>query len=164
MYDNSLKVPAIIRWPGVIRPGMVIHKVTTSLDWYPTVVEMAGAKLPENKIVRGRSLVPLLKGEMPDNWNNDVYSEYSMINYSKAIMRTYRTTKWKLVKDFLNEGRDELYNLEDDPAESTNLINIDTEEIRKVINDLYGKIILKMKEVNDPLLKQINQQTEMNSN
>jgi uncharacterized sulfatase len=157
MYDNSLKVPAIIKWQGVIQPGTIINKVMTSLDWYPTVVEMAGAKLPENKIVRGRSLVPLLKGETLANWDNDVYSEYSMINYSKAYMRTYRTEKWKLIKDFLNNGRDELYNLEDDPGELKNLIDEENSEINFVKEELNEKIIQKMKEVNDSLLQHINQ-------
>ena len=157
MYDNSLKVPAIIKWPGVIQPGTIINKVMTSLDWYPTVVEMAGSELPENKIVRGRSLVPLLKGETLVNWDNDVYSEYSMINYSKAYMRTYRTEKWKLIKDFLNNGRDELYNLENDPGELKNLIDEDNSKINFVRKELNEKIIQKMKEVNDSLLQHINQ-------
>ncbi|MGQ8337469.1 sulfatase family protein [Sunxiuqinia sp. A32] len=155
LYDNSLKVPAIIKWPGVVKPGTVIEKVMTSLDWYPTVVAMAGADLPEGKIVRGRSLLPLLKGEIPGDWNDDVYSEYSQINYSKAYMRTYRTSEWKLVRDFLNEGRDELYHISVDPEESTNLINEDTAEIKEVIQELDAKIIEKMTEIGDLLLEQV---------
>ena len=155
MYDNSLKVPAIIKWPDVVKPGIVIENTMTNLDWYPTLVEMGKSKIPEKKIIRGRSLVPLLKGEKVNDWNNDVYAEYSMINYSKAFMRTYRTSKWKLTEDFINEGRDELYHLETDPLETTNLINTESEEVHTIRKNLHEKIILKMKEINDPLLQQV---------
>jgi len=155
MYDNSLRVPAIIKWPGVVKPGIVIENNMTNLDWYPTLLELGKSKIPEKKIIRGRSLVPLLKGEKADDWNNDVYAEYSMINYSKAFMRTYRTSRWKLTEDFANEGRDELYDLETDLLETTNLILSDSEEVRKTIKNLHEKIIMKMKEINDPLLQQL---------
>lgn len=156
LFDNSLKVPAIIRWPGVIKPGKVIPQYMTNLDWYPTLAEIAGAKVPENKIIRGRSLVPLLKGETSVKWENDIYAEYSQIHYSKAFMRTYRTPEWKLVRDFLNPGRDELYNLSTDPEESKNLINSTDSEIKLIMEELNQKILIKMKEVQDPLLKQVN--------
>lgn len=156
MYDNSLKVPAIIKWPRKIKAGIVIENVMTNLDWFPTIVEMGNAKVPENKIVRGRSLVPLLMENKVEDWNNDVYAEYSMINYSKAFMRTYRTPEWKLTEDFLNEGRDELYNLAEDPHETTNLIESNTKEVKTITQNLHEKILKKMQEINDPLLKKIN--------
>ncbi len=156
MYDNSLKVPAIIRWPGVVAPGMVIHQVMTSLDWYPTVVEMAGAALPEEHIVRGRSLMPLIKGEKTD-WDNEVYAEYSMINYSRAYMRTYRTPKWKLTIDFMDQGRNELYHLEEDPLEEKNLFDSNLDDANLIITKLTERILEKMKLINDPLLEQISE-------
>jgi uncharacterized sulfatase len=155
MYDNSLKVPAIVRWPGVIAPGTVIEQTTTSLDWYPTIVEIAGAKLPENHLVRGRSLVPLLKGENPPDWNQDYYGEYSMINYCRAYMRCYRTPEWKLVRDFLNPERSELYKLRDDPAERRNLIHKSIPEIDRVIKELDAQIRQQMELIGDPLLEEI---------
>ena len=151
MYDNSLKVPAIIKWPGVTKPGMVIEENMLSLDWYPTVVEMAGAKLPQHQMIRGRSLVPLLKNEKT-SWDNDIYAEYSMVNYSQSYMRTYRTREWKLTLDFKNPERHELYHLSEDPAENHNLINSQSEEVRTVIRTLTDKINEKMAEINDPLL------------
>ena len=157
LYDNSLKVPTIIKWPGVVKPGTVIEHTMTTLDWFPTFVEMADAEIPDNKIIRGRSLVPLLRGEKIEKWDNDVYAEYSMNTYSLTDMRTYRTSEWKLVVDFLNKGRNELYNLKQDPEESNNLIDKQTPDIEEVKNDLYEKIIKKMKEIDDPLLQRIDQ-------
>lgn len=160
MYDNSLKVPAIVRWPGVVKPGTVIEENATCMDWYPTLVEIGKSKIPDHKIIRGRSLLRLLRGESVEQWDNDIYAEYSMIYYSKAYMRTYRTPEWKLIVDFLNEGRSELYNLKQDPAETNNLISDCTEEIRKVTSELYGKIISKMKEIKDPLLKSMDKKVK----
>ena len=156
MYDNSLKTQAFIDWPGVVKPGTVIEHTITTLDVYPTIVEMAGATVPENAIVRGRSLMPLLKGEQVDNWSDDYYGEYSMINYCNAYMRCYRTPEWKLIRDFLNPDRDELYHIALDPQENINLIGDQREEVREVIRQLDQKIRDHMKEIHDPLLDQIH--------
>ncbi|MCM4171536.1 DUF4976 domain-containing protein [Arenibacter sp. TNZ] len=155
LYDQSLHVPVIIRWPGVIKPGLRVKETFTNMDWYPTVLEMAGAKIPVGKVLRGRSIVPILKGEKLENWGNDLYAEYSMINYSTALMRSYRTTEWKLVKDFKDTTRDELYHLSKDPEERINLIGQNSNEINEVISELTEKIYRKMKEIGDPLLKSI---------
>jgi len=155
MYDNSLKVPAFVYWPGVITPGTVIHHTITSLDLYPTIVEMGGAELPNDHIVRGRNFVPLLKGEEIEDWDDNFYGEYSMINYCNAYMRCYRTPKWKLVCDFLNPERDELYNIAYDPQENIDLIHDPREEIQQVIEELHLKILQYMEEINDPLLDEI---------
>ena len=153
LYDNSLKVPAIVRWPGVIEPGATIEQTTSNLDWYPTIVEMAGAELPKEETIRGRSLLPLLKGEDVEVWNNDFFAEYSMVNYCEAYMRCYRTTEWKLVKDFLNPERDELYHIARDPEENINLIQDCRAEVKAIIKQLEDKLTARMAEINDPVLK-----------
>ncbi len=152
LYDNSLKVPAIIVWPGFAEPGIKIDHTITSLDLYPTIVAMADAALPEQHMVRGRCLLPLLKGEHLEDWNEDYYGEYSMINYSDAYMRCYRTPSWKLVRDFLDPTRDELYHISLDPEENINLINDASEEIKGIVADLNGHLLSNMAEVGDPLL------------
>ncbi|MCB1124790.1 MAG: DUF4976 domain-containing protein, partial [Verrucomicrobiae bacterium] len=130
MYDLSLKTPGIIKWPGVTRAGMVIKDTTRSLDLFPTILEMAGIEIPKDIPLRGRSLVPLLKGRTPSDWPRDFYAEYHMINYVEADMRCYRTPEWKLIRDFKNEGRDELYYLAKDPKESKNLIEDNDPDVR----------------------------------
>jgi len=154
LYDNSLKVPAFVYWPSVVSPDVVIHNTVTTLDIYPTIVEMAGAKLPQNHLVRGRSLVPMLKGEKMEDWDDDFYGEYSMINYSNAYMRCYRTQEWKLVRDFLNPERDELYHIAFDPEENINLIHDPSPNTQRIINELHSKILQSLERANDPLLSQ----------
>lgn len=155
LYDNSLKVPAIVKWPGAIQPGTRIEETTSNLDWYPTIVTMAGAHLPKNHTIRGRDLTPLLRGEEVENWDNDFYAEYSMINYCRAYMRCFRTPKWKLVRDFLNPDRHELYNLSTDPAESVNRIQDSSSEARQAVESLHHRILDRMQAINDPLLDEL---------
>ncbi|KAA2219898.1 sulfatase family protein [Maribacter flavus] len=153
LFDNSLKVPAIVKWPGKVQPGTIIYDNISSLDWFPTIIEMAGIKVPDNLTIRGKSLTPLLTSEPNIDWNNDIYAEYSMMNYAKADLRSYRTKEWKLVKDFNDPSRDELYHVSLDPEENINLINVQNEEEIYAIKELSGLILEKMKELNDSLLE-----------
>jgi choline-sulfatase len=156
MFDNSLRVPAAVRWPGVIRPGAVIEQTVTFLDWYPTLVAIAGAKLPEGETIRGRDLGQLLRGNVPPDWDNDHYAEYSTHHQSQTQMRMYRTQRWKLVRDYLNPDRDELFDLADDPGESTNRIHDDKPEVREAIAKLDALLKAKLRETGDKVLTGID--------
>lgn len=121
MWDRSIRVPTAVVWPGRIEAGTVIESTVSNLDWFPTLVSMAGAKVPADAVVRGRDLVPLLLGTTQD-WDDELFGEYSTHHQSRTHMRMLRTPRWKLVRDFLNPERDELYDLASDPEETTNLI------------------------------------------
>ncbi len=153
LYDHSLRVPALVRWPGTVKPGTVVEQTVSSLDWYPTILAMAGVTLPSDVTVRGRDASPLLRGQTAGKWDNDFYAEYSMRIYCQTDMRAYRTAEWKLVRDFLNPDRDELYDLRADPAESRNRIG-DTGDpaVRAAITALDRRIREKMTEHGDPLV------------
>lgn len=155
LYDNSLRVPAIVKWPGVVKAGTVIDHTISNLDWYPTILNMAGAKADPKQVIRGRDLKEILQGQDPEGWNEDMYSEYSQIHYSTAYMRSYRTPEWKLIRDFRDSSRDELYNIALDPEENINMIHDSRQSVKDVIADLHGKIIGHMKMINDPLLKEM---------
>jgi uncharacterized sulfatase len=152
MYDNSIRVPAAIRWPGVIKPGSIITETFSNLDWFPTLLAMAGVELPKGTLIRGRNFVPVLKGETA-GWNNDFYAEYSTHHQSRTHMRMYRTPEWKLIRDFLNPGRDELYNLKDDPAEVHNLIDSTDPNVQSIRKQLNERILAKMRDASDAVLK-----------
>jgi uncharacterized sulfatase len=135
--------------------GTVISETVANLDWYPTIVEMAGLKVPAGATIRGRSIVPLLKGDQPA-WDNDFYGEYSTRHQSHTHMRMYRTSEWKLIRDFLDPSRDELYNLKDDPEETKNLIAVQTAEVKMVIADLHARIVARMRGIGDPVVRMAN--------
>ena len=150
MYDASIKVPTAVRWPGVVKPGTIIENSVSNLDWFPTLLSIAGVEAPGGAILRGRDFSGLLKGEPPAEWSDDVYAEYSTKHQSRTHMRMYRSTRWKLVRDFLNEGRDEFYDLQADPAEAVNLIASKQSQHREAIAALDAKIREKMTENGDP--------------
>ena len=122
------------------------------MDWFPTLVQIAKGHLPKDQPVRGRNFLPLLFGKSVE-WDNDFYAEYSTKHQSRTHMRGWRTPKWKLVRDFLNEGRDELYDLSKDPEETNNLINSEKSVHLNIVRELHSKILAKMKELKDPALE-----------
>jgi choline-sulfatase len=150
MFDTSLRVPLVVRWPGVVAPGRVIDESVSHLDWFRTLAEIAGAPLPADATVRGRSFVPLLRGPVA-GWDNDVYAEYAMKHGATAHLRAYRSNDWKLVRDFANPGRDELYHLAADPGEKRNLIGDRRPEVRAVRDRLDGLIRARMNALGDPI-------------
>jgi len=155
MFDTSLKVPMILRWPGRVSKAAENTHVVSHLDWLPTFLELAGVEIPKGMVVRGRSIAGFFDktggGEVPV----DFYAEYSTKHQSQTHMRVYRTSEWKLMRDFKNEGRDELYNLSTDPGENTNLIHSDGPGMRGVVERLDKAIRNKMREIGDPLLAEL---------
>lgn len=144
LYDNTLRVPAIIHWPSGIPAPMVIKETVDFTDWFPTILEMTGSKPAEHITLSGQSILPLLQGKAR-NWDNDLYAEYK-------DLRTYRTTEWKIVLDFSDNRRHELYNLVNDPQEKQNLYDARDAPVIKQRNLLKSKLLAKMKAINDPLL------------
>ena len=151
LFDTSLKVPMVIRWPGVVRPGTVNPHTLSHLDWLPTFAALGGATIPAGTVLRGRDLGPLLRGEAK-NWNDDFYAEYSMRHGAQTHLRCLRTTEWKLIRDFNTPDRDELYHLAADPDEKNNLIADPRPAVRRVIADLGARILARMTELKDPAL------------
>jgi uncharacterized sulfatase len=146
MYDTSLKVPTAVRWPGVTTPGTVIQSSVTQLDWFPTMVAIAEADVPDGTVVRGRNLAPLLSGRTT-RWQNNVFTQYSTKHQSTTHMRCIRTPEWKLVRDFLNPERDELFHLKTDPGETTNVIGDAAHQ--GIVQNLHAKILSNMREIGD---------------
>ncbi|MFH5802619.1 sulfatase [Alienimonas sp. DA493] len=151
LYDLSLKVPAIVRWPGRVEPGTVIERTASGLDLFPTLLAIAGIEPPADLPLRGRDLGPLLRGEAPEDWDDDFFGEYSMRHYAVATMRCYRTPRYKLIRDFHNAGRDEFYDLKRDPGETRNLIDSPHPAVCEAIARLHRKLFASLEAIDDPL-------------
>lgn len=121
MFDTSLKVPLIIRWPGVVVPGTVVDAPTANIDMLPSVLGMLDLAKPKKLIHHGLDFSPWLRGEMPTKWRDAIFGQYTMVNDAKHSMRSIRTDDWKLIVHYHARGSDELYDLKNDPGESTNL-------------------------------------------
>lgn len=119
MYEPSLLMPFIVRWPGVIKPGSEDKHLVQNLDFAPTFLEIAGATIPED--MQGRSMVPLLKSESPKDWRKSIYYHYYEWygpNTVHNVTRHYgvRTERHKLIHYYLIDEW-ELFDLQKDPEE-----------------------------------------------
>lgn len=153
MYDTSIKVPLIVRWPNVVQNNKVNYSTVSNLDWFPTLVEIAQGQAYVNSatILRGKSFLPALLNHKK-LVSNDYYAAYSTKHQSVTDMRMYSNGQYKLVKDWLNTGRDEFYDLLNDPAESVNLITSNDENIQKNITLLTQQLLNKMQQTGDPII------------
>jgi arylsulfatase A-like enzyme len=74
MYEQSLRTPLVVRWPGVIRPGSVADRIVSNVDFAETFLEAAGIAVPDD--MQGRSLLPIFRGEAPGDWRKSFYYHY----------------------------------------------------------------------------------------
>jgi arylsulfatase A-like enzyme len=120
VYEGGIREPMTIRWPGVTKAGTVSDVPVSSIDFFPTILEMAGAKVDPAWHVDGLSLAPLLRGGPPPRrealyWH---YPHYS--NQGGVPSGAVRAGEYKLI-EFFEDGRLELYNLARDIGESEDL-------------------------------------------
>ncbi|MBN1292790.1 MAG: sulfatase [Candidatus Latescibacteria bacterium] len=157
MYEPSLRIPLLIRYPRLGISGQVSDNMVLNVDVAPTILDAAGVPVPKN--MHGRSLLPILGGKAPDNWRKSVYYSYyedswrmyQNLDPNDINDRTYtryftahrvgphrgvRTERYKLIEYYTENNYWELFDLETDPNE---------------VNNLYGqpgyeKIIRQLKE------------------
>ncbi|MDP0497997.1 MAG: sulfatase-like hydrolase/transferase [Verrucomicrobiota bacterium JB024] len=153
LYLNSLWVPAIVRWPEHIQPGTVVRTPMVDADWYPTVISLTGLKIPEGVTIRGKNMAPYLLREQPDDPDAIIYNEYDMMIYARADMRSIQNGRWKLMVDFLNPWRSELYDLQADPQQERNLMGNNRKELLYAQSEMANLLIETMLEHDDYLLK-----------
>ena len=138
MYEPSLKMPFVIRWPGVIKPGSKQDAIAINADFAPTFLEIAGQPVPSE--MQGRSLVPLLKGERPADWRTSMYYRYyhDPGHHNTAAHYGVRTETHKLIH-FWKTGQWEMYDLTKDPNELTNLYADPTQQetVKKLKGEMY---------------------------
>jgi arylsulfatase A-like enzyme len=121
MYEESLKTPLLVRWPGVVKAGTVRDEIVSNLDFAQTFLSIAGVKEPGD--MQGSSLEPLLRGRNPRNWRSDFYYHYYENPGGHNVARHYGVTdgRYKLIHFYSleNEVIDdwELFDLEKDPEE-----------------------------------------------
>jgi len=148
MFDTSLRIPWLVRWPGVVKPGTVITHTITNLDTFPSVLAMLQVPMPKDLKLAGRDFTPLLRGQdVP--WNDVFFGQYDLINGAKANMRMIRTPEWKLIRHYEAGGADEMYHLKDDPGENRNLFGADDQ--KQIQADLQRRLLDWMRSIDDPL-------------
>jgi arylsulfatase A-like enzyme len=122
MHEPSIRVPLIIRYPRMIRPGTSIGQMALNLDLAPSILELAGIPIPI--AMQGKSLVPFLNGETPVDWRKDWLYEYYEFPEDEHVPphRGVRSDRYKLIHYYTMVPQEyELYDLQVDPGERNNL-------------------------------------------
>ena len=139
MYEESFRTPLIARWPGHIKPGSINNDLVQNIDFAETFLDLAGAPIPED--MQGESLVPLLKGQTPDDWRTSLYYHYYEYPGNHSVRRHEGVAgkRYKLIRfygpDVPNGEAWEFYDLETDPTEMKNVYG----------NPEYAPVVTEMK-------------------
>ena len=134
-YEETLRVPLIVRFPPLVRPGSRVGPLTLSIDLAPTLLELAG--IEPARPLHGRSLLPLLVGRAA-GWRTAFLAEY----YSDTVFRRIRTMGYQAVRTDRHkyirytdlDGMDELYDLIADPGQTETLAMMQT-ELERLLED-----------------------------
>jgi len=120
IYEESLRTPFVMRYPGVIRPGSQVSAITLNIDWGPTLLDIAGIKTPPD--MQGVSFLPLLNGG-DAAWRKAMYYHYYEYPQPHHVSPHFgiRTEHWVLVRFYGPGNFWELYDLDRDPEELNNL-------------------------------------------
>jgi arylsulfatase A-like enzyme len=144
LYEGGIRVPLIIKVPGRTRPGTIIKTPVSSIDFFPTIVELTGS-VPINNKTDGVSIVPLLTKDMmkerPLFWHYPHYSNQG-VEPGSAV----RLGRYKLIDNFEN-GRQELYDLENDLSEKNDISATNpqkTKELFDLLKDWRARTGAKM--------------------
>ena len=133
MYEETLSMPLMMRWPGRIPSGITIRSMVQNIDYAPTFLDMAGAPIPAE--VQGRSMLPLFGGKRPGDWRDAVYYHYYMDGaYNLPRFEGVRTDRYKLISYYFPRQEWELFDLKEDPQEMRSVYgDPEYEEIRKAL-------------------------------
>jgi arylsulfatase A-like enzyme len=162
MMEESLRMPLLVRYPRLIKPGSACDAMVLNVDFAPTLLDLAGVAVPAD--MQGRSLRPLLAGEPPADWRRSIYYRYYPSEYGIAPQSGVRTERHKLVHyagaintdDGSQTGSPkvsrqvdewELFDLMSDPNEQTDLHN--KPESQGTIAEMKKELDRLRRELND---------------
>lgn len=152
LYEGGTRVPFIVRWPGMTKPGSSSDVPTIHVDLYPTFADIGKATPPANQPLDGESLVPVFRDATASLKREAIYQHFP--GYLGAGQGTWRTTPvglieegdWKLM-EFFEDGRLELYNLKDDIGEQKNLATENPDKTK----ELHAKMIAWRESIKAPM-------------
>ncbi len=170
-FEGGIREPLVVRWPGNVKPNSTCKVPVMATDFYPTFLEVADLPIPKNKVLDGESLVPLLKekGGFPERtlfWHFPIYlQQYGGVedDAHDPLFRTrpgsaLRQGKWKL-HEYFEDGRIELYDLEADIGERTNLAETHPEKAA----ELYKQLKEWQAEIKAPIPTELNLKYDPNA-
>jgi arylsulfatase A-like enzyme len=151
IFEESLRTPLLVRWPGVVKPGSVNGDLVSNLDFAESLLDAAGLPIPAD--MQGASLVPLLKGRTPGNWRKSFYYHYYEHPGPHNVARHYGvvTERFKLVHFYEPKFNSwELFDLQADPRETASVYDAESHAaIQKQLEQELNRLRTELK-VPDP--------------
>jgi arylsulfatase A-like enzyme len=139
MYEESLKMPLVIRYPNEIPATQINTDMVLNLDFAPTFLDFAGVNIPED--MQGASLRSVLNGKTPEDWRTSIYYHYYEYPHGWHKVKKHegiRTKRYKLIHYYDDIDAWEFYDLNQDPNELNNLL--DHSDYQNKIEDLQSKL------------------------
>jgi len=159
MYEESLRMPFLVRYPELIKGGSENNDIITNIDFAPTLLEAAGIATPTD--VQGNSFLRNLTGNTPSDWQTSMYYHYYEFPFWHHVQPHYgiRTDRYKLIHFYYSVDAWEFYDLQNDPNELDNLV--DVPEFALLIDSLKIQLDEKRKSYkNDKSLDELRAITE----
>ena len=141
IYEGGIRVPLMVRWPGVSKAGMTCDEPVISNDFYPTFLQAAGASQPKGHVLDGLSLQPLLERPNSSLDREALFWHYPYYHHSTPA-GAVRSGDWKLL-EFFEDNHLELYNLAEDIGEENNVARQHPAKAR----ELYNRMVQWREEV-----------------
>ncbi|WP_199417016.1 sulfatase family protein [Chitinophaga silvatica] len=139
IYEESLKTPFVMRYPGVVKPGTQVNELMLNIDWAPTMLDLAGIKPGAD--IQGTSFLPLVKsGGDKKNWRKEAYYHYYEFPVPHHVYPHFglRTEQYTLVRFYNQTNSWELYDLKKDPHQVNNIYG--QKGLEKLTASLKGKL------------------------
>ncbi|VGO20384.1 sulfatase [Pontiella sulfatireligans] len=133
-HEGGVREPFVVKWPGKTKAGSTCDVPVIGTDFYPTLLEMAGLPQRPDQHQDGISIVPLLTGKEARLERDQLFWHYPHYHRTKPYGAT-RHGDWKLI-EFFEDGKLELYNLANDPAEATDLAAAHPEKAQELLREL----------------------------
>jgi len=146
MYEEALRVPWMIRYPGMIKAGAKSAAQVAGIDNAPTILDLCSLPIPDD--MQGKSLVPIFKEKNPEGWPTSLYYHYYEFAPPHWVLPHYgiRTDRYKLISYYtINEW--ELFDLEKDPDEMDNLLLMEGMKITPGYEDVVKDLVEKLKDI-----------------
>ena len=142
IYEESLRMPFIVRYPNYVKPGSVNEDIITNIDFAPTLLDLAN--IDTQQPMQGRSFKEILAGHTPEDWQQAMYYHYYEFPYWHHVQPHYgiRTQKYTLAHFYYNIDVWELYDLEKDPEQLNNIIT--DPEYAHVVDNLKQQLKMLM--------------------
>jgi arylsulfatase A-like enzyme len=155
MYEESLRMPFLVRWPASIKPGTRSEAIALNIDFAPTFLEVTGLAMSGD--MQGRSLLPVLRGRVPSEWRTSMYYRYyhDPGDHNTRAHYGVRTRTHKLIY-FWKKDQWELFDLVNDPYELHNLYSEPGQEaLTTALNEELARLKREVRDTDQLATEQI---------